>query len=82
MECDPILAPRAAEGTILLHAVRGFRAGGERVELRLLVAEMTAIPGGPTRRSDPNGSDTTKSALRAALPACCTERPLAAASLV
>jgi hypothetical protein len=52
----PFSAPRAAEDTILLRAVRGFHVGGERVELRgLLVAEVTAIPGGPTRRSDPNG---------------------------
>lgn len=36
--------------------MRGFHVGGDRVELRgLPVAEVTAIPGGPTRRSDPNG---------------------------
>lgn len=50
----PSAAP--ADGTIALRAVRGFHVGGERVELRgLPVTEAAAMPGGPVRRSDPNG---------------------------
>ena len=41
---------------LVLRAVRGFHVGGKTVVLRdQPVGTLAAVPGGPARRSDPNG---------------------------
>ena len=50
------VGPGSGPAPLLLRAVRGFHVGGETTELRgQPVGSLAAMPGGPVRRSDPNG---------------------------